>query len=483
MRIKAFGSMVIMLFLAGQPFCFAASWSWVSSGRLDGAANVFRMVQGADGALYAGTSPNGDVLKSADGGVLWGNTADLPGAKSVLSLFRAADGAVYAGTAPDGVVFKTVDGGASWIEAAFFADATEVKSFAQTSDGVLYSGTGPEGKVYKSSEYGAAWVRSAELPGVQYVYSLLAAPEGAVYAGAAGSVFKTMDGGESWWNTAGLPAAEYIYCLLQAADGSVYAGGAGVVFRTVDGGASWIPMGRLSDHSYAVFALIQDSDGAIYATSGTDSGIYRLSASGWRKVATLTETSNVYALLRSEWGNVYASGQGVILTYAPLLALEVGNSSPAPGEPFAIEVTVERIARSFDAYCVMVGAGATYSLAPGTPARLIRGVHPLARRVPGLRSPLSRFKFTIPEFPADVAPGEYTVIAGLVPPGVVPTGEKSALPGYVDEEEIVVKAATVWNHREHRDIHTPKQGPLSRRDPFGTGEGTVKPQSAQRNNH
>lgn len=426
MRIRAFGLMIVMLFLAGQPFCFAATWSWVSGGRLDGVANVFRMVQGLDGALYAGTSPNGDVLKSADGGVRWGNTADLPGVKSILGLFSAADGAVYAGTSPYGAVFKTVDGGASWTEAASFADAAEVKSFAQTPDGVLYAGTGPYGKVYKSSDNGAAWVRTAELPGAEYVYSLLAASDGAVYAGAAGRVFKTTDDGDSWRDTADLAAADYVYSLLQAADGSIYAGGAGMVFKTVDGGASWVSLGRLSDRSYAVFTIMQDSDGAIYATSGTDSGIYRLSGSGWRKVATLAETDNVYALLRSVNGNVYASGQGVILAYAPLLALKVCNDFPSPGEPFDVEVTVERIARKFDAYCVITGSGGTYSL---TPTGLVRGVHPLASNVPGLHSPLSRFRLTIPGLPA----GEYTIIAGLVPPGVVPKGGKSVLPGYVDE--------------------------------------------------
>jgi photosystem II stability/assembly factor-like uncharacterized protein len=429
MRIRAFGLIVIMSFMICQPFCFAAHWSWVSSSRLDGAADVFRMVEGADGALYAGTAPNGDVLKSSDGGANWSKTSDLPGAKSILGLFCAADGAIYAGTAPYGAVFKTVDGGARWIEVASFADATEVKSFAQASDGVLYAGTGPYGKVYKSSDNGAAWVKTAELPGAEYVYSLLATSDDAVYAGAAGRVFKTTDGGLSWQNTAGLPAAEYIYSLLQASDGSVYAGGAGSVFKTTDGGASWMPLGRLSDRSYAVFTLMQDSDGAIYATTGTDGGIYRLGDSGWHKVATLTETDNVYALLRSVDGNVYASGRGVILAYAPLIALKV---SSATGESFAVEVAVERISRSFDAYCVLLGPGVTYSLVPGMPARLVRGVHPLASGVPGLRNPLSHFRFTVPGLPA----GEYTVVAGLVPPGVVPTGAKSALPGYVAAEKL-----------------------------------------------
>lgn len=434
MRTGVCISAAAVVFLAHQAPSSAATWSWVSSGRLDGIANVFRMIQGADGALYAGTSPNGDVLKSPDGGVHWGNTAGLPGAKNVLGLFCAADGAVYAGTAPNGAVFKTADGGASWTEAAPFADAAEVKSFAQTSEGVLYAGTGPEGKVYKSSDNGAAWVGTAELPGAKYVYSLLAASDGAVYAGATGRVFKTTDGGDTWRNTADLTVAEYIYSLLQAADGSIYAGGAGVVFRTTDGGASWMPLGRLSDRSYAVFALMQDRDGAIYATSGTDGGIYRLGDSGWNRVVTLAGTRNVYALLRSNEGNVYASGQGVILAYMPLLALRVDSAPPAPGGPFDVEVTVERIARKFDAYCVITGTGGTYSL---THARLVRGVHPLASGVPGLYNPLSRFRFAIPGIPA----GEYTVIAGLVPPGMVPTGARSALPGYVDEEKLSTDSA------------------------------------------
>lgn len=425
-----------------QSPCFAERWAWVSSGHLSGSSNVFRLIQGADGALYAGTSPNGEVLKSTDGGAYWYHTADLAGARSVLGLFCAADGAVYAGTAPNGAVFKTLDGGEHWIRAASFADATEVKSFAQTPEAVLYAGTGPHGNVYRSSDGGATWVSTAELPGVRYVYSLLAASDGAVYAGTDGRVFKTTDGGESWQNTAELSRVEYVFSLLEASDGTVYAGGTGRVFKTSDGGANWIPLGRVSATSYAVFALTQDSDGAIYAASGPDGGIYRSGDSGWLKVATLTEARNVYALLRSREGNVYASGQGVILTLAPLLALKVGSNSPSIGEPFAVEVTVERIDRSFDAYCVITGLGGTYSFAPGTPAHLTRGIRPLARGVPGLRSTLTRFRFTIPEITTDMAPGRYTVIAGLIPPGRIPTGEKSAVPGYVDQEEIVVRGPT-----------------------------------------
>jgi len=422
--------------------CTAETWAWVSSGHLSGVADVFRMIQGGDGALYAGTSPGGDVLKTADGGAHWQRTADLAGARQVLGLFRAADGTVYAGTAPNGAVFKTGDGGGSWINTVSFSDATEVKSFAETSGAVLYAGTGPHGKVYRSRDAGATWVSTAELSGVRYVYSLLAASDGAIYAGADGRVFKTTDGGEIWRNTAELTEAEYVYSLLEASDGAVYAGGAGRVFKTIDGGANWIPLGRLSTRSYAVFALVQDSDGAIYAASGTDGGIYRLGDSGWLRVATLAEARNVYALLRARDGNVYATGRGVILTYAPLLALKVDSSSPSIGEPFAVEVTVERIAGSFDAYSVIVSSGAAYSLTLGTPTGLMPGIHPLARGVPGLRSALSHSRFTIPEIPAGAAPGSYTVIAGLVPPGRIPSGGKSAFPGYVDYEEIVVRGAT-----------------------------------------
>ena len=439
MRTPALIIVAATAVMVHQSPCFAERWAWVSSGHLSGVSNIFRLIQGADGALYAGTSPNGEVLKSTDGGAYWYHTADLAGARIVFGLFCAADGAVYAGTASNGAVFKTLDGGGSWIRAAAFADATEVKSFAETSEVVLYAGTGPQGRVYKSIDGGATWMLTAELGGAHYVYSLLAASDGAVYAGTDGRVFKTTDGGESWQNTADVTTAEYVYCLLQAADGSVYAGGAGLVFKTTDGGANWISLGRLSAQSYAVFSLVQDVGGAIYATSGSDGGIYRLGDSGWRKVATLTEARNVYALLRSREGNVYASGQGVILTYAPLLALKVGSSSPSIGEPFAVEVTVERIARSFDAYCVITGLGATYSFAPGTPAHLTRGIRPLARGVPGLENTLSRFKFALPEIPANMAPGGYTVIAGLVPPGRIPAGEKSAFPGCVDDEEIVVR--------------------------------------------
>ncbi len=64
-----------------------------------------------DGAatLYAGigTKASGElVYATSDGGTTWASTGALAGAREVLALLRGSDGALYAGTSPDGAVFR-----------------------------------------------------------------------------------------------------------------------------------------------------------------------------------------------------------------------------------------------------------------------------------------------------------------------------------------------------------------------------------------
>jgi hypothetical protein len=60
------------------------------------------------------------------------------------------------------------------------------------------------------------------------------------------------------------------------------------------------------------------------------------------------------------------------------------------------------------------------------------------RNIPGLAFPYVGALFSIPAIPPGVA-GAYTVIAGLVPAGVPPTGIESAIAGYADRKQVVVQ--------------------------------------------
>jgi len=64
-----------------------------------------------DSTLFAGTSPNGDVLMSTDLGQSWVNTGDLSGASIVYSLSQKFNTPyqwyIFAGTAYNGDIFRT----------------------------------------------------------------------------------------------------------------------------------------------------------------------------------------------------------------------------------------------------------------------------------------------------------------------------------------------------------------------------------------
>jgi hypothetical protein len=76
----------------------------VNSGR------IYSIVEDTYGTLYVGMQPASDsvVFISPDGGQTWHSAGGLDGAFECLCLLRAADGNIYAGTTPNGDVFRYV---------------------------------------------------------------------------------------------------------------------------------------------------------------------------------------------------------------------------------------------------------------------------------------------------------------------------------------------------------------------------------------
>lgn len=71
---------------------------------------VYSIVEDHFGTLYVGMQPAPDsvVFASSNGGDTWYSTGGLDGAFECLCLFRGSDGAIYAGTTPNGDVFKYI---------------------------------------------------------------------------------------------------------------------------------------------------------------------------------------------------------------------------------------------------------------------------------------------------------------------------------------------------------------------------------------
>jgi len=121
------------------------------------------------------------------------------------------------------------------------------------------------------------------------------------------------------------------------------------------------------------------------------------------------------------------------------LDVHTSSGSPAAGDPFSVRVNVQPIEQAFDAWGVIFGpAGAIHSFVLNNPGALVPGAVPLATNVPRLGTAYDGSLLDLPAIPQGVQ-GTYRIIVGLVPAGVPPTDAGSAIPGYVDTENVTVR--------------------------------------------
>ena len=121
------------------------------------------------------------------------------------------------------------------------------------------------------------------------------------------------------------------------------------------------------------------------------------------------------------------------------LSIEITPQSPSTGGPLLIEVAVQPLSQSFDAWgIVRAPGGRDYSFVFGRESRLVAGVKPLARNVKGISSGVRERLFYLPALPANVT-GAFTITIGLTPSGAHPTGIESAITGYADQRSVTIE--------------------------------------------
>jgi hypothetical protein len=153
---------------------------------LPGADVAWSIIEDGDGALV-GTGHSGLLYR------IRGNTVsalDSTGSGQILCLARGPDGATYAGTGPDGRVLR-IEG--DRIETFFQSEQSYVWSLAWSGD-VLFAATGPEGNLYRISRAGSGEI-------------VFRSPEGqltALTGDNKGGVFLASSGrGIVFWHTGG----------------------------------------------------------------------------------------------------------------------------------------------------------------------------------------------------------------------------------------------------------------------------------------
>jgi hypothetical protein len=154
------------------------------------ATSVWDAVLLPDGTALLGTGTGGRVYKVKTGQA---SIAANTGTMAVASLAIGFDGAVFAGTFPDGKIFKidpkaapaAKDGGAELQPWATLPDTEDVWDLAfDAKNKALYAATGPEGKLYRIDANGKAQVHfDSDDP---HLVSVAIAADGTVYAGSSG---------------------------------------------------------------------------------------------------------------------------------------------------------------------------------------------------------------------------------------------------------------------------------------------------------
>ena len=287
------------------------SSAWVNTGNLSGVTKAYALIEGSDGALYAGTgAADSDVFKSTNGGDTWATTGDIESDSRIYALIESSNGTLYAGTATaNGDVFKSTDDGDTWANTGDLASATRVYSLLEGSDGALYAGTYPNGNVFKSTDDGDTWSNTGNLSSASSVYYLMESSNGTIYAGTApnGDVFKSTNGGDSWTNTGNLSGANNANFVFEASNGTLYVGTSNSddFFKSTNGGTSWTSTAlSVSQH-----AMIEASNGTLYVgTSFPGGDVFKSTDNGntWTNTGNLSGAYYAYSLLEASDGSIYA---------------------------------------------------------------------------------------------------------------------------------------------------------------------------------
>jgi len=178
---------------------------------------VWALACTARGELLAGTGNEGKIFKIVGPQV---SVFHESGELEVLCLCTGPGDVVYAGTGPNGKLLRLDATGKATVN--FKSPDPYIWSLALGADGTLYAGTGPQGKIYRIRADGqsAVFYDSPE----KHILSLAVDAQGRLYAGTSdrGLVYRL--------DAAGRPFVVYdaseseIRCLALADDGTLYAG-------------------------------------------------------------------------------------------------------------------------------------------------------------------------------------------------------------------------------------------------------------------
>jgi photosystem II stability/assembly factor-like uncharacterized protein len=262
--------------------------TWTATGELTDAEGVMALVEGSDGALYAGTRTFLEpVYKSTDNGDTWTRMPDIGHDGGACSMIEDSEGTLFIGLCPYGAVIKSEDGGVNWETTGGLGSANSVWSLMESSNGTLYAGTGENVVVFESIDSGDTWTATDDLLDAWTDTMALLQTDSAIYAGTSfndavkkatgAAIYRTDDAGTIWDQVAYYPTQALTASLLHHADGTLI-GGIGVditgIVRSSDG-VTWTDVDAVTAATGTVMSMLQTQEGYVLAGLEPDQGVYK----------------------------------------------------------------------------------------------------------------------------------------------------------------------------------------------------------------
>ncbi|HUB26379.1 MAG TPA: hypothetical protein VL992_13205 [Tepidisphaeraceae bacterium] len=197
--------------------------------------------------------------------------AENPKVSMVTSLAEAPDGSIYAGTAPEGVLLKITGDSVSTV--ATIDDAVSITALEVEPDGALLIGaSGAKGQVYRIDKPGGKPYAIFSSKGVQYIWAIKELPDRTIYAatGPNGQLFAIHPYG----------ASEEIYKSDENNLTALATDGKDLLYVGTDPDGLVVRVNRQTKESFVMYnadeeeitALALDGQGNLYAATGEAAG-------------------------------------------------------------------------------------------------------------------------------------------------------------------------------------------------------------------
>jgi len=287
------------------------------------AVNVFRVVRGVEGDIWAG-SDRGRIFRSTNHGNTWTTVVDsLHPGNIIAAILPLSSDTICAGGYAFGV-YRSTDAGVSWVSSNSGLTDDDVEDLAVDSAGNILAGT--RGGLFKSTDRSQTWVPL--LPD-EFINTVVVTSSGAIIVGTSWhGAFRLIDVDSTWQQiNNGLTSLSVISLALDDS-GVMYAGTSTAgIFRTTNFGDSWEYTGL--DSSY-VQDLEINSNGDIFVAL-PPRGVYRSRNSGvtWDRIVGGLSDSYCNDVAIDRDGYIYA-GTRIAGVFRSIMSTTevVGESTP-----------------------------------------------------------------------------------------------------------------------------------------------------------